>query len=97
MTYSHKKYKGLQIVRARWEAYLQHINICHVLEKVNDPNINKFKSFEDEKRECLNKLEIENEGSLEKINLNHIRERLKEIEFKKWFSLPHKGRGYYTL
>ncbi|KAJ4426387.1 hypothetical protein ANN_27201 [Periplaneta americana] len=39
MLYSPKKYRGLSLMKASWEAYVQHINICNTLLRVDDCNL----------------------------------------------------------
>ena len=46
MLYSERKYKGLGLFKASWEMRLQHINICSVLKRVNDPLVNQLRNFE---------------------------------------------------
>lgn len=45
MLYSERKYRGLGIVCADWEAYLQHINIAQKLGKIDDPLLQSCRDF----------------------------------------------------
>lgn len=53
MIYSSCKNKGLGILRASWEAFIQSYNICEVLRKCNDPMVNFFRDLEKEQEHCL--------------------------------------------
>jgi hypothetical protein len=91
--YAPKRFKGLGVTKAYWEAHIQHINICKSLIMLNDPYIVKFQNLEIEIQECFNKLKLIMPTNLEKINSKQIRASLQNQEYENWCSLPQKGRG----
>lgn len=93
--YSPKDTKGMGIIKVSWEAYLQHINICKVLLKENNKYISKYKRFDEEIQDCLIKLKLKREDTvdIQNIKVKTIRKQLQEEEFKNWCALPQKGRG----
>ena len=56
MLYAAKKHRGLSISKAEWEAYLQHINVCMILQKANDPYIPHSRDLNKEIEKCNNAL-----------------------------------------
>ena len=59
MIYSARKHKGLGLFRAQWEASLQHINICNILQKENNLYLNHFRNFKQECSSCLQNLDLQ--------------------------------------
>jgi len=93
--YAPKKFKGMGFIKASWEAYLQHINICKILLKEDDPYISKYRQFDIEIQDCLTKLQITFEEfmDIKEIDVRIIRKKLQEKEYINWCSLPQKGKG----
>ncbi|KAJ4435502.1 hypothetical protein ANN_18118 [Periplaneta americana] len=91
MLYSPKKYCGLSLIRASWEAYVQHINICNTLLRVDDCHLHNVRDLVSEKVSALSKLNITTidainwSGQVEKFkylratvtNINDTREEIK--------------------
>jgi hypothetical protein len=97
MLYTSKKFKGLGMLRATWEAYIQNFNTCLLLERVNDDIINFCKDFRKEKLQCLNKLHVplafretldQFRGKKSRLLRDHMRDR----EFENW-TTDYKTRG----
>lgn len=82
-------------MRAQWEAYIQHINICQRLSSVDDPYVEESRNLDGEISDCLEKLNIENEElHEERINLGQkCREILRKRCFEDWCNMPSKGVG----
>lgn len=98
MLYSDRKYKGLGLFCASWEARLQRINICNVLTKDGNPFILKLQNFPDECSSCMKDLGIKLETHNTNPNTNlpdarKVRRQLREKEVMLWSQLPHKGKG----
>lgn len=98
MLYSDRKYKGLGLFCATWEARLQRINACNILKAENNPYLNSLKDFQAECSACLQQLHIEASDKTTNIatllpDARKIREQLREREFNRWSELPHKGKG----
>lgn len=98
MVYTDRKFKGLGLFRASWEAKLQHINICNKLRQANNGYINAIRNLDEECHRCLNDLDLDiNEqiqsphGSLP--NARKVRQILRDKEVELWAKLPHKGKG----
>lgn len=93
MLYSPKKYKGLGLIKAQWEAYIQQLNSIQILRRVKNCytiNEDKFKRIE---TICLKKLHLEEILCNQPINTQKIRSYLRENEFENWKSLKQKGKG----
>jgi hypothetical protein len=94
--YSPKKYKGLGLIKASWEAFIQNINACNILISSNNNFVNSSRNLEEEMKFCLKKLKIE-EDQIQNMNSRvksrKMRDILREREFDKWSLLPSKGRG----
>lgn len=90
MLYTSRKYRGLGVMKATWEAFLQHINICNKLQVSSDPVIGFTRNFNNEIQESLDHLNISRE---EQPNVRSLRKKLREKEYENWKSLPHRGRG----
>ncbi|KAJ4438924.1 hypothetical protein ANN_14878 [Periplaneta americana] len=50
MLYTSKKLKGLQLIRASWEALLQHCNICLSLIRADNPHVNMMRQMSNSNR-----------------------------------------------
>jgi len=105
MLYSPAKYKGLALVRAKWEAPIQVHNICQTLQQAGNDHLMEVRDFEKEMEECRNKLGVTEEEYEEmrssdadesetpkKISAK-FRATLREREFDDWCALPQKGKG----
>lgn len=84
MLYASKKLKGLQLIRASWEAFLQHCNICLSLIRADNPHVNMMRQMSNSNRrvipsaflfpKTLLKLQFEIfEKNCEVVNMNHGR------------------------
>lgn len=95
MFYSPKKFRGMSLFRAKWEAFLQHFARCDVLQRYNIPIINHFYNLALEKTECIQKLELDHEiaNVTSKLTSRSLRDMLREKEFSIWCALPTKGKG----
>ena len=98
MIYSARKHKGLGLFRAQWEASLQHINICNILQKENNLYLNHFRNFKQECSSCLQNLDLQFDSTFQDtrtslLNVKKIRHHLQDRESLRWCDLPHKGRG----
>ena len=91
MIYSSHKYKGLSVIRASWEAYLQQLNINTSLQTLADPHVDAVRDYEHIANRCLSELQMSEHGKNMKVK--QIRQHLKEREFREWCSYPHKGKG----
>ncbi|KAJ4439677.1 hypothetical protein ANN_07805 [Periplaneta americana] len=98
MLYFDKKFKGLGIFCARWEAYLQHVNSCMKLNTgmCNNMYINNTRCLMEEAKHCLNNLQIDVTEHLTStsgvINTRKIRTELRQREYNAWCNLPQKGK-----
>ena len=94
MLYSSHNVKGLQLFRASWEAYIQHINICRALDRAKSPYIQHTRDLAGEVKKSLGKLGLgtEKEEDLQ-LPSRKIREHLRNVEFEAWTKLQMKGRG----
>lgn len=103
MFYTAPSNKGLGLVRSSWEAFIQSYNVSEILEKCDIPAVNYFRNFQQEKEDCLLKLNITRErfdeenntvqGSGKKKSTLILRKLVRMDEFKKWCDLPVKGKG----
>lgn len=59
MLYSPRTHRGLGLIRATWEASLQHFNITKKLENANDPFIAATRLLKDEQKLCLHNLHLD--------------------------------------
>jgi hypothetical protein len=66
MLYTPKKYKGLGLVKAHWEAYIQQINSINILRKTRNQYIINEEKFQRQEKVCLKKLNIFDEFSMKK-------------------------------
>ena len=60
MLYSSRKVRGLGIMKASWEAYLQSINICNRLKRIGNIYLEATRNFDHEINESLQHLGSEN-------------------------------------
>lgn len=107
MIYSPRKYKGLGLINANWEAPLQHINIMSCLYNSNNPYLNSTMDFKNEITTALNKLKITNAFDVDELMskkrpANGLRNHLRELEFNQWcdpekYPYKHKGIETFTL
>lgn len=99
LLYSPCNYKGLGLIRASWEAFLQRFNICKILQNSCNQFIPYVIDLAKEKQFCLNALNITQSGNHmlaiqdPSLNSRKIKKYLRLQEFSKWCKLPHKGRG----
>ncbi|KAJ4432357.1 hypothetical protein ANN_20976 [Periplaneta americana] len=94
MLYTERKYKGLSLFKAQWEAYLQHLNICNTLLRTSNPLVVSTRNIAAEKKVCSRKLKIPPEDlDISNINVHKLRQNLRKQEYDKWCALPHKGKG----
>lgn len=92
MIYSAKNCNGLGLIKANWEAYIQHFKICDVLEKCQNAYVLATRNLKHEMGQCLLKLNILT--PVEDItSTKQIRLKLRDDEFEKWTKLPSKGKG----
>lgn len=95
MLYSERKYRGLGIVCATWEAHLQHINIAQRLEKFDDPLLQFCRDFQAEQKTCMENLDLTIESRIPTAQC--LRKVLRENEFEKWCELKVRGDGVCTF
>ncbi|KAJ4440551.1 hypothetical protein ANN_08696 [Periplaneta americana] len=93
MLYSPKKYKGLGLYKASWEAFLQFVNVCKLLAKTNNIYVSNTRDFTNEIQASLDKLGLANIDSSDQINVSSLRTLLRDKEFDSWCTLPQKGKG----
>lgn len=91
MIYCSNKHKGLSILRASWEAFLQQLNINTTLKSVNDQHVNIIRNYDSIQQKCLSELQLEQE--VEHKTVRQLRTILRDKEFSTWCSYPHKGKG----
>ena len=96
MLYSPKRFRGLEIFRANWEAFIKHFSICDILVKDGNPVVMACRRVEEEKEKCLEKLKL-NTIEMEKWNTHKIRKALRDKEFESWSKLPSKGKGVMLM
>lgn len=92
MLYSPKKYRGLSLMKASWEAYVQHINICNTLLRVDDCHLHNVRDLVSEKVSALSKLNI---TTIDAINWSgrKIRKHLRNDAFQTWTNHTLRGKG----
>jgi hypothetical protein len=99
--YGHKKFKGLGLMRAKWESCIQHINMCITLKNTGNCHVGEIIDFPQEITQSLNKLQIQVDDvftddfkSKEKRRIGTtLRSKLQLKEFELLSNLPSKGRG----
>lgn len=93
MLYTSKKLRGLGLIKAEWEAHIQHYNIAKRLEKCNDEHLSLCRNLEEEKEQVLSQLKIPvNEETLGRSG-RWLRNMMRQRSFEEWCNLPHKGKG----
>ncbi|KAJ4428783.1 hypothetical protein ANN_25776 [Periplaneta americana] len=92
MFYSPKKYRGLSLMKASWEAYVQHINICNTVLRVDDCHLHIIRDLVSEKVSALLKLNI---TTIDAINWSgrKIRKHLRNDAFQTWTNHTLRGKG----
>ena len=100
MLYTSNNLRGLQIMRATWEGFIQHYNICLTLLKSNEKFIPYLKDLKGEMKQCLDSLgisEIQMEEMKKKAPREKpsrlIRNKLRNEEFDIWSSYTLRGLG----
>ncbi|KAJ4449357.1 hypothetical protein ANN_00755 [Periplaneta americana] len=93
MLYSSKKVRGLGLIKAEWEANIQHFNICKRLSQVSDDHLLLVRNLEEEKKTALKRLKIPEANITPRTTGIHLRDELRKRSFDSWCQLPHKGKG----
>ncbi|KAL1447566.1 hypothetical protein WDU94_010893 [Cyamophila willieti] len=88
MIYGPRKFRGLGIMRAEWEAPLQNINILKKLIDSNNPLLLTLRNCSDEMTTASNILHVS-----PAISVKEMRETLRENSFKEWESMSLRGVG----
>ncbi|KAJ4445193.1 hypothetical protein ANN_06994 [Periplaneta americana] len=91
MMYTSTKYKGLSVMRAAWEAYLQQLNINTKLENLNYQHVNAVRDYETIITRCLSELQVSRDEATGYVK--QLRQHLRHREFKTWCAYPKKGKG----
>ena len=91
MLYASSKFKGLQIMRTTWEAFLQQLNINLKLEALKDPHVDVVRNYSYIKNTCLTKLQINSDDAQRPVK--QLRELLRHREYESWCAYPQKGKG----
>ncbi|KAJ4452080.1 hypothetical protein ANN_03596 [Periplaneta americana] len=86
------KYRGLSLMKASWEAYVQHINICNTLLRVDDCHLHIVRDLVSEKDSALSKLNI---TTIDAINRSgrKIRKHVRNEAFQTWTNHTLRGKG----
>ena len=92
MLYAPKKFRGLALMRASWEANIQHINICDTLLKVEDQHLHFVRDFAIEKASALSQLNV---ATADATNWSgrRIRNHLRNEAFQSWTKHTLRGKG----
>lgn len=98
MLYSPRKYKGLGLFRAKWEAVLQQFNGLRCLNNNKNAYILNTCNIYEQSQECLRQLNVSPSTTFinEKDNFldpQKLRTALRNEEYQKWCELSHKGKG----
>ena len=93
MLYAPKKLRGLGLINAKWEANIQHFNICNKLSKINDIHLHHVRNVETEQNLTLQRLEISKTDLPINVKARHLRDIVRQRSFEEWRQLPHKGQG----
>lgn len=88
MIYGPKKYRGLGIMKAEWEASLQNINILKKLSDSNNPLLKLLRNCENEIVVACNGLQVENS-----LTVKMMREVLRVRAFDEWANMSLRGIG----
>lgn len=105
MIYSPRKYKGLGLTNAGWEAPLQHINIMACLHNSMNPYLTAIMDFKKEITTSLKQLNITEGFDIDELMkkrrpANVIRNHLRDKQFNQWCDpehYPYKHRGVETF
>jgi len=100
MLYSSTSVKGMSLIRAEWEAYIQHIIAVHCLKRTNNSIVSKVRDLDSEITTLLKKLNLpedfltnQMENSKKKKPSESLRNELRKREFEGWKNLRSKGKG----
>ena len=87
--------RGLGLIRATWESFIQHINSCKLLDRARIPQVDITRNLKDEVVQCFEKigLEAHNVDDFNLIDSKSIRNDLRTRAFEQWCRLPVKGAG----
>ena len=94
--YSARKFKGLGLWKSEWEAPLQRLNICHLLERDANEYVLSVSKLPEERKLCIKRLHInqpENAPPLEDLQAKSLRTMLRKQEYDKWCNLRIHGKG----
>ncbi|KAJ4431573.1 hypothetical protein ANN_20172 [Periplaneta americana] len=91
MLYAGKKLKGLQLIRASWEAFLQHCNICLSLIRADNPQVNMMRQLDVELKSSCDSLCLSFPEDFTKNTIRNFREELRGRE--SWKTLSGRGKG----
>lgn len=99
MLYSSTSVKGLSLIRAEWEAYIQNINAVHTLKRTNNSIISKVRDLDEEIGISLKKLKLPEDFLINSMQNSKkkpseiIRNELRKREYEDWKNLRSKGKG----
>lgn len=91
MLYSPKKFRGMGLMRAAWEAYIQHYNICRRLLHVEDQHLHAIRDLKSEITSSLNKLGITDD--VNDWSSRRLRKALQTKAFETWSTHTIRGKG----
>jgi hypothetical protein len=92
--YAPRKFRGLGIMRATWEAHVQHFNICKKLLAVrDDPLIAAVRDLPAEMAKCVADLGLTIDPGDTRTSGRTLRDALRLASFNAWAKLPQKGKG----
>jgi hypothetical protein len=89
MIYAPKNMRGLAAIKCEWEAFIQHYAMADKLEKVDDQRFQAIFNAQEEKRICLERLQVNQENQ----STQAIRKELRMREYNNWCSLAFQGLG----
>ncbi|GAV05062.1 hypothetical protein RvY_15248 [Ramazzottius varieornatus] len=104
--YAPRKYRGLGLMRAVWEAQLQHISICHALLRDGNPYVVNVRDLADEIKSSIAALNVPADRHPPRFNeygvpvnpTRKIREELRVREFERWSQMPRaSGVGHFRV
>lgn len=93
MLYSSKRVRGLSIVRATWEAFLQQCNTCICLVRANNLYVNALRPLHSEFKTACEQLALPLPQEYNKSTVKKLRDTLRTREFETWKSLKSRGKG----
>ncbi|KAJ4441230.1 hypothetical protein ANN_11081 [Periplaneta americana] len=79
-------------MKASWEAYVQHINICNTLLRVDDCHLHIVRDLVSERVSALSKLNITTIGAINWSG-SKIRKHLRNDAFHTWANHTMRGKG----